>query len=137
MEKALPGLKINQKFVPFSQRIKDSQTQNFDIVVSLWGGDYPEGSTYYDIFKTGASNNNGQFKNEAYDAAVKQAESTDALKASARDNDYKMAEAALLKDSNFNPLYFRAGYSLQNPKVTGIVLNSTGLNQDWKLAVKK
>ncbi|GMA67063.1 peptide ABC transporter substrate-binding protein [Leuconostoc gelidum] len=136
-EKALPGLKINQKFVPFSQRIKDSQTQNFDIVVSLWGGDYPEGSTYYDIFKTDASNNNGQFKNEAYDALVNKAESTDALKASARDNDYKMAEAALLKDSNFNPLYFRAGYALQNPKVTGIVLNSTGLNQDWKLAVKK
>ncbi|MBZ5997996.1 peptide ABC transporter substrate-binding protein [Leuconostoc gasicomitatum] len=136
-EKALPGLKINQKFVPFSQRIKDSQTQNFDIVVSLWGGDYPEGSTYYDIFKTGASNNNGQFKNEAYDAAVNKAESTDALKTSARDNDYKMAEEALLKDSNFNPLYFRAGYSLQNPKVTGIILNSTGLNQDWKLAVKK
>jgi len=136
-EKALPGLKINQKFVPFSQRIKDSQTQNFDIVVSLWGGDYPEGSTYYDIFKTDASNNNGQFKNEAYDALVNKAESTDALKASARDNDYKMAEAALLKDSNFNPLYFRAGYALQNPKVTGIVLNSTVLNQDWKLAVKK
>ena len=136
-EKALPGLKINQKFVPFSQRIKDSQTQNFDIVVSLWGGDYPEGSTYYDIFKTGASNNNGQFKNEAYDAAVNKAESTDALKTSARDNDYKMAEEALLKDSNFNPLYFRAGYALQNPKVTGIILNSTGLNQDWKLAVKK
>ncbi|MBZ5977412.1 peptide ABC transporter substrate-binding protein [Leuconostoc gelidum subsp. gelidum] len=136
-EKALPGLKINQKFVPFSQRIKDSQTQNFDIVVSLWGGDYPEGSTYYDIFKTGASNNNGQFKNEVYDAAVNKAESTDALKASARDNDYKMAESALLKDSNFNPLYFRAGYALQNPKVTGIILNSTGLNQDWKLAVKK
>ncbi|MBZ5985264.1 peptide ABC transporter substrate-binding protein [Leuconostoc gelidum subsp. gasicomitatum] len=136
-EKALPGLKINQKFVPFSQRIKDSQTQNFDIVVSLWGGDYPEGSTYYDIFKTGASNNNGQFKNEVYDAAVNKAESTDVLKASARDNDYKMAEEALLKDSNFNPLYFRAGYALQNPKVTGIILNSTGLNQDWKLAVKK
>ncbi|MGY3742857.1 peptide ABC transporter substrate-binding protein [Leuconostoc inhae] len=136
-EKALPGLKINQKFVPFSQRIKDSQTQNFDIVVSLWGGDYPEGSTYYDIFKTDASNNNGQFKNAAYDAAVNKAESTDALKESARDNDYKVAEAALLKDSNFNPLYFRSGYSLQNPKVTGIILNTTGLNQDWKLAVKK
>ena len=48
-----------------------------------------------------------------------------------------MAEEALLKDRNFNPLYFRAGYALQNPKVTGIILNSTGLNQDWKLAVKK
>ncbi|WP_294974527.1 peptide ABC transporter substrate-binding protein [uncultured Leuconostoc sp.] len=136
-EKALPGLTVNQKFVPFSQRIKDSQTQNFDIIVSLWGGDYPEGSTYYDIFKTGASNNNGQFKNAAYDAAVNKAESTDALKASARDNDYKTAEAALLKDSNFNPLYFRSGYSLQNSKVSGIIVSTTGLSEDWKLAVKK
>ena len=136
-EKALPGLKIEEKFVPFQQRLKDSQTQNFDIVVSLWGGDYPEGSTYYDLFKDGASYNNGQFKNDAYTKAVNQAETTDALKQSARDDDYKAAEAALFKDSNINPLYFRSGYSLQNPKVTGIIINTTGLNQDWKLAVKK
>ena len=42
-EKALPGLKVEEKFVPFQQRLKDSQTQNFDVVVSLWGGDYTEG----------------------------------------------------------------------------------------------
>lgn len=136
-EKALPGLKINQKLVPFQQRIKDSQTQNFDIVVSLWGGDYPEGSTYYDLFTDGTSNNNGQFKNAAYTSAVKKAETTDVLNQSARDSDYKDAEAALFKDSNINPLYFRSGYSLQNPKVTGMIINTTGLNQDWKLAVKK
>ena len=136
-EKALPGLKIEEKFVPFQQRLKDSQTQNFDIVVSLWGGDYPEGSTFYDLFKDGASYNNGQFKNVAYTDAVNKAETTDALKQEARDNDYKAAEADLFKDSNFNPLYFRSGYSLQNPKVTGIIINSTGLNQDWKFAVKK
>ncbi|ADG40392.1 putative oligopeptide ABC transporter, substrate-binding proteinOppA [Leuconostoc kimchii IMSNU 11154] len=136
-EKALPGLKVNQKLVPFAQRIKDSQTQNFDAVITLWGGDYPEGSTFYDLFKDGASYNNGQFKNAAYTAAVKKAETTDALSNSARDTDYKNAEAALFKDNNINPLYFRSGYSLQNPDVTGIVLNTTGLNQDWKSAVKK
>ncbi len=136
-EKTLPGLKINEKFVPFQQRLKDSQTQNFDIVVTLWGGDYPEGSTFYDLFKDGASYNDGQFKNDAYTQAVNKAETTDALNQSARDTDYKNAEAALFKDSNINPLYFRSGYSLQNPKVTGIVINTTGLNQDWKLAVKK
>lgn len=136
-EKALPGLKVEEKFVPFQQRLKDSQTQNFDVVVSLWGGDYPEGSTFYDLFKDGASYNNGQFKNVPYTDAVNKAETTDALKQEARDNDYKAAEADLFKDSNFNPLYFRSGYSLQNPKVTGIIFNSTGLNQDWKFAVKK
>lgn len=136
-EKILPGLKINQKFVPFQQRIKDAQTQNFDLVVSLWGGDYPEGSTFYDLFKDGASNNNGQFKNAAYTAAVNKAETTDALKDSARDTDYKAAEAALLKDNNINPLYFRSGYSLQNPDVTGIIVNTTGVQYDWKSAVRK
>lgn len=136
-EKALPGLKIEEKFVPFQQRLKDSQTQNFDIVVTLWGGDYPEGSTFYDLFKDGASYNDGRFTNVAYTDAVNKAETTDALKQEARDNDYKAAEADLFKDSNFNPLYFRSGYSLQNPKVTGIIINSTGLNQDWKFAVKK
>ncbi|MET3357558.1 UNVERIFIED_ORG: oligopeptide transport system substrate-binding protein [Leuconostoc holzapfelii] len=136
-EKALPGLKINEKFVPFQQRLKDSQTQNFDIVATLWSGDYPEGSTFYDLFKDGASYNDGQFKNEAYTSVVNKAETTDALNQSARDSDYKDAETSLMKDSNVNPLYFRAQYYLQNPKVTGIVLNTTGLGEDWKLAVKK
>ncbi|WP_188350803.1 peptide ABC transporter substrate-binding protein [Leuconostoc pseudomesenteroides] len=137
LQKALPGLKVEEKFVPFKQRLSDSQTQNFEAVVTLWGGDYPEGSTFYDLFKDGASYNDGQFKNDAYTAAVKKAETTDALNDSARDSDYKTAEAALYKDANFNPLYFRAGYSLARPSVKGIIINTTGLNIDFKYAYRK
>lgn len=137
LQKALPGLKVEEKFVPFKQRLSDSQTQNFEAVVSLWGGDYPEGSTFYDLFKNGASYNNGQFKNSAYTAAVNKAETTDALNDAARDSDYKTAEAALYKDANFNPLYFRAGYSLARPSVKGIITNTTGLNIDFKYAYRK
>lgn len=137
LQKALPGLKVEEKFVPFKQRLSDSQTQNFEAVVTLWGGDYPEGSTFYDLFKDGASYNGGQFKNDAYTAAVKKAETTDALNDSARDSDYKTAEAALYKDANFNPLYFRAGYSLARPSVKGIIINTTGLNIDFKYAYRK
>ncbi|MFT9390741.1 peptide ABC transporter substrate-binding protein [Leuconostoc pseudomesenteroides] len=137
LQKALPGLKVEEKFVPFKQRLSDSQTQNFEAVVTLWGGDYPEGSTFYDLFKDGASYNDGQFKNDAYTAAVKKAETTDALNDSARDSDYKTAEAALYKDANFNPLYFRAVYSLARPSVKGIIINTTGLNIDFKYAYRK
>lgn len=137
LQKALPGLKVEEKFVPFKQRLSDSQTQNFEAVVSLWGGDYPEGSTFYDLFKNGASYNNGQFKNSAYTAAVNKGETTDALNDAARDSDYKTAEAALYKDANFNPLYFRAGYSLARPSVKGIITNTTGLNIDFKYAYRK
>ncbi|MGO3498631.1 peptide ABC transporter substrate-binding protein [Leuconostoc falkenbergense] len=137
LQKALPGLKVEEKFVPFKQRLSDAQNQNFEAIVSLWGGDYPEGSTFYDLFKDGASYNDGQFKNSAYTAAVNKAETTDALNDAARDSDYKTAEAALYKDANFNPLYFRAGYSLARPSAKGIITNTTGLNIDFKYAYRK
>jgi oligopeptide transport system substrate-binding protein len=61
----LPGLKVEEKFVPFKQLLQDSQAQNFDIVASGWAGDYPEGSTFYDLFKIDFPYNNGRIKNEA------------------------------------------------------------------------
>ncbi|MDP0487708.1 peptide ABC transporter substrate-binding protein [Leuconostoc mesenteroides] len=137
LQKALPGLKVEEKFVPFKQRLSDSETQNFDAVVSFWGGDYPEGSTFYDLFKDGSSYNNGQFKNAAYTKAVNRAETTNALNDSARDADYKEAESALYKQANFNPLYFRSGYSLARPNVKGVIINTTGLNIDLKYAYRK
>ena len=137
LQKALPGLKVEEKFVPFKQRLSDSETQNFDAVVSLWGGDYPEGSTFYDLFKDGSSYNNGQCKNAAYTKAVNRAETTNALNDSARDADYKEAESALYKQANFNPLYFRSGYSLARPNVKGVIINTTGLNIDLKYAYRK
>lgn len=137
LQKALPGLKVEEKFVPFKQRLSDSETQNFDAVVSLWGGDYPEGSTFYDLFKDGSSYNHGQFKNAAYTKAVNRAETTNALNDSARDADYKEAESALYKQANFNPLYFRSGYSLARPNVKGVIINTTGLNIDLKYAYRK
>ncbi|WP_273753078.1 peptide ABC transporter substrate-binding protein [Leuconostoc mesenteroides] len=137
LQKALPGLKVEENFVPFKQRLSDSETQNFDAVVSLWGGDYPEGSTFYDLFKDGSSYNHGQFENAAYTKAVNRAETTNALNDSARDADYKEAESALYKQANFNPLYFRSGYSLARPNVKGVIINTTGLNIDLKYAYRK
>ena len=43
-EEALPGLKVEEKFVTFKQRLEDTKNQNFDVALFLWGGDYPEGS---------------------------------------------------------------------------------------------
>ncbi|AFS39664.1 peptide ABC transporter substrate-binding protein [Leuconostoc gelidum] len=136
-EKALPGLKINQKFVPFKQRLQDAQTQNFEILLTAWGGDYPEGSTFYDLFKNNGSYNDGKFINDAYTDAVNKAETKDALDQSDRDMDYKNAEAALFKNSNYSPLMFRAHYALQNSDVKGVVTNTTGLIQDFKYAYRK
>lgn len=136
-EKALPGLTIEQKFVPFKQRLQDQDNQNFDIVLSLWGGDYPEGSTFYGLFKTGSSQNNGGFSNKTYDKAYEEAITTNALNPEKAAENYKTAEKALYDEANINPLYFRSTESLQNPKITGLIRNTTGLNVDFTYAYKK
>lgn len=136
-QKALPGLTVNEKFVPFKQRLQDAQTQNFEVLLTAWGGDYPEGSTFYDLFKNGGSYNDGQFTNDAYTAAVNKAETTDALNQAGRDQDYKDAESALFKNSNYNPLVSKAHYSLQNSNVKDVIHSTTGLIEDFKYAYRK
>ncbi|WP_159561711.1 peptide ABC transporter substrate-binding protein [Streptococcus halichoeri] len=136
-EKALPGLSVEEKFVPFKQRLEDTKTQNFEVALVLWGGDYPEGSTFYGLFKSGSAYNYGKFTNAAYDAAYEKALTTDALDPDAAAQDYKAAEKALYDNALYNPVYFRLTEGLQNPSIKGLVRNSTGLNVDFTYAYKK
>lgn len=136
-EEALPGLKIEEKFVTFKQRLEDTKNQNFDVALVLWGGDYPEGSTFYGLFTTGSSYNYGKFSNADYDAAYQKAITTDALDPKAAADDYKAAEKALYDNALYNPIYFRSTKSLQNPDLKGLVRNSTGLSVDFTHAYKK
>lgn len=136
-EEALPGLKVEEKFVTFKQRLEDTKNQNFDVALVIWGGDYPEGSTFYGLFTTDSSYNYGKFSNADYDAAYKKAITTDALDAQAAADDYKAAEKALYDNALYNPIYFRSTKSLQNPDLKGLVRNSTGLQVDFTYAYKK
>ena len=136
-EGALPGLTVEEKFVTFKQRLQDSKTQNFDIVVTLWTGDYPEGSTFYGLFTSASSYNYGKISDTNYDAAYQKALTTDALDPAAAADDYKAAEAELYNNAHYNPLYFRSTKSLQNPSIKGLVRSSTGLQVDFTYAYKK
>ncbi|MXQ49264.1 peptide ABC transporter substrate-binding protein [Streptococcus pneumoniae] len=136
-EEALPGLTVEQKFVPFKQRLEDTKNQNFEVAIALWGGDYPEGSTFYGLFTSDAAYNYGKFSSPEYDAAYDSAIGKNALdKAAAADN-YKEAEKVLYDNAYYNPIYFRSTQSLQNPDLTGVIRNSTGLSTDFTHAYKK
>ena len=129
----MPGLTLTQKIVPFQQRLKDSQNQNFDVVLSLWGGDYAEPSTFLQLFADGSGYNDGKFVNPAYQAAWTKASTLPVvLDDKARDAAYKDAEAALFNESSINPLYYRATPALRNPHLKGLQFNSTGLSYDLK-----
>ena len=136
-EDALPGLTVEEKLVTFKQRLQDSKNQNFDIVMTLWTGDYPEGSTFYGLFTSTSSYNYGKISDATYDAAYQKALTTDALNPAAAAEDYKTAEAELYNNAHYNPLYFRSTKSLQNPSIKGLVRNSTGLQVDFTYAYKE
>lgn len=136
-ESALPGLTVEEKFVTFKQRLEDTKNQNFDVALVLWGGDYPEGSTFYGLFPSDSAYNYGKFSNADYDAAYQKALTTDALDPAAGADDYKAAEKALYDEALYNPIYFRSTKALQNPNLTGVVHNATGLQVDFTYAYKK
>lgn len=136
-EKNLPGLTLEEKFVTFKQRLEDTKNQNFEVALVLWGGDYPEGSTFYGLMKSGSAYNYGKFTNETFDKAYEKALTTDALDTNAAADDYKDGEKALYEAANYNPIYFRSGEGLQNPSIKGLIRNSTGLNVDFTYAYKK
>ncbi|MCY7171821.1 oligopeptide transport system substrate-binding protein [Streptococcus gallolyticus] len=136
-EENLPGLTVEEKFVAFKQRLEDTKNQNFDVALVLWGGDYPEGSTFYGLFTTNSSYNYGKFSNADYDAAYEKAITTDALDPAAAADDYKAAEKALYDNALYNPIYFRSYEALQNPNLKGLVRSSTGLSVDFTYAYKE
>ncbi|MBS9335496.1 peptide ABC transporter substrate-binding protein [Fructobacillus sp. M1-13] len=131
-------IEVTEKIVPFKQRLKDSQAGDFDIVVTNWNGDYQDGSTFYDLFASkDAGYNQGRFTNDAYFAAVKKAETTDATNASARQDDFKDAEKALMEEANINPLYSWKASSLVRSNVKGVVESPVGLTLDLTYAHRK
>ena len=135
-ETTLPGLTVEEKFVTFKQRLEDTKNQNFEVAFVSWGGDYPEGSTFYGLFQSGSAYNYGKVNSPEFDAAYEKALTTDALDKDAGAADYKAAEQVLYEGSHYNPLYNLSNKGLQNPNIKGLARNSTGLDVDFTYAYK-
>lgn len=135
-EEALPGLTVEEKFVTFKQRLEDTKNQNFEVALVSWGGDYPEGSTFYGLFTSDAAYNYGKFSNTDYDKAYNSAITENAMDKQAAAENYKEAEKALYDNALYNPVYYLNTQGLQNPDVKELVRNSTGLTVDFVHAHK-
>jgi oligopeptide transport system substrate-binding protein len=133
----LDGVKIEIKTVPFKQRLALSQDKKFDLVISNWGADYADPSTFLDLYKSDSSFNNGSWKDETYTNAVNAAETTDVNDNNKRYDDYKVAEQQIEKQAGVAPLYYKSYATLFRSSVKGVVTNPVGSPFDWKWAYKK
>lgn len=137
LEQNLKGMDVSIKTVPKKQRLKLSTDGDFQMLNFGWLADYPDASSFLDLYKSDASYNYGKWQNADYDATLENAEGKNANDKKAQYDDFKKAEQILEKEAGVAPLYYRSTASLLNPKVKGVIANPTGAPFNFKYAVKK
>lgn len=93
------------------------QVHDFDIAQPGWSADFNDASNFLDIFRTGNGNNWGQYSNLTYDATLDAAQQETDIANRARK--LMQAEALLLQDQAFMPLFFWVSGNLTRPYVKG------------------
>jgi oligopeptide transport system substrate-binding protein len=98
------------------------EVQNYDTSQPGWSADFDDASNFLDIFRTDSGNNWGKYSNLAYDAMLDSAQRETDI--TSRGRKLAEAEAILLKDQAFMPLFFWVSGNLVRPYVKGWVANN-------------
>lgn len=117
----LNGIKIEMVATTKQDCIYNKQKNgDFDLVVTRWGPDYGDPTTYLTIALSTNSNNYGKWKNSEYDQLVNQVGvESDVEK---RWQEMKDAEKILLDDYAYIPVFEKGAATLQNMKVKNLVI---------------
>ncbi len=109
-----------------------STAGNFDVLLSGWGADYLDASSFTDLFVSGNSYNRGQYSNTEYDNYVNAASGQDATDANKRFEDLVNADKVLMNTQGVAPLYQKAEAHMINSKVKNLVSHPAGAQFDYK-----
>lgn len=134
-------LGITTTVTPVTKPIRLDRTDkgDFDMVVTAWGADYTDVSSFLDLFVTGNSYNRGKYSSKDYDKLIDAARTTNATNEKARWQNYLDAEKILLEDdAAIIPVYQVVEGHLRNPNLTGYIAHSAGASYEYKgLEMKK
>ena len=134
IQDALPGVKVKVANVPFAVRLDRSTAGDFDTVVSLWGADYADPSSFLDLFTTDNSYNRGGWSNAEYDKLIKDAATTNANDPAKRWANLVDAENIMSSELGVLPLYQRSQATMQSQNLHGIAEHASGVKTDFKWA---
>ncbi|MGY3704182.1 peptide ABC transporter substrate-binding protein [Vagococcus martis] len=127
------GIETEVAVVTKPIRLDRTTAGDFDMVVTGWGADYNDVSSFLDLFVTGNSYNKGKYSNSKYDKLIEEARTTNATNLEARWQNYLDAEKVLLgEDYAIIPLYQVVEGHLINPKIKGYVRHTAGAPYDYK-----
>ncbi|WP_088815792.1 MULTISPECIES: peptide ABC transporter substrate-binding protein [Listeria] len=133
LETHLPGLTIKLKNVPTQVSFKADVTQDFELLLGGWGGDYQDPLTYLNLFLTDSPGNHTGFSNAKYDELVLGAKGKLSNDLNARFDALLQAEQILLKENAvLIPLYQSGRAYLQNPDLQDYITYPIGAeNYKW------
>ncbi|KQL39920.1 hypothetical protein AN960_08055 [Bacillus sp. FJAT-25509] len=120
LETNLKGLTVNIVVQPAQQKFELRQQGNYDLSLDTWGADYPDPTTYLELFTSKSALNVLNYKNAQYDEFVQKANTISLQNESERTQLLHNAEDLLLDDAAIAPVY-QAGYVyLQKSNVKNI-----------------
>ena len=130
-QNALPGLTVNLVQTTYNDRLDRMSKQDYQFGLTRWFADYPDASTYIDMFVTDAQMNYGKYSNAEYDAMHARVNGELALDEQGRIDAFKDMEAIFLGEAGICPLYQLAACSLRNPDYNWVT-NAAGVAQyNW------
>ncbi|MCR8641934.1 peptide ABC transporter substrate-binding protein [Paenibacillus sp. N1-5-1-14] len=127
--KANLGVDIAPEPVVHKLRLERSAKGDFDIVFSLWGGDYNDPMTFLDLFVTDGPFNEGKWSNKTFDEKIKAAGTE--KDGAARSKLLVEAEKILVQESGVYPIYFRTRPFLVRENIENLILPLYG--NEWEL----
>jgi len=104
----------NQEWRTYLQR---RASGDYQLARAVWIGDYPEPSSFLDLWRTGSANNWAGWSNADYDARMKAAHAEQ--DSSKRMELYREAEQVLINEQAIIPLYHYVTVYLKRPEVKG------------------
>jgi oligopeptide transport system substrate-binding protein len=109
------GIRISVLNQEWQVYLDAQRKKNYDIALAGWVGDYPDPTTFLNMFRTGDGNNETGYASAEYDRLVNGAASE--ADAAARLRMLNQAETLLLQDMPVVPIYWRVHYYLMRPEV--------------------
>ena len=120
--------------MPKNNRIEKGQSGDFDIILGGWGAILPDAINLLDIMNSETTFNVGPYKNEKVDQLLNDAETVNANDPEARWQNMLDAQAIMLNEKGFIPLYHTAEVHLRNPKLKGVEVHSVSARYDYRNA---
>lgn len=116
--------------MPFKNRLARETAGNFELAISGWQADFADPISDLGILTSTNDYNFGKWKNADYDAAIKQAQT--ATNNSARWQAMGRAEKIIGTESGVVPLTQNTIAQMVNPKLKGLIYNTSGTNYNFK-----